>query len=47
VSLAEDLAQFQSLFIDTAVVIYHIEAHPTFGPLAREAPLAAYPLDSP
>ena len=35
-SLAEDLRRFRSIFIDTAVVIYHIEAHPAFGPLARE-----------
>lgn len=35
-SLAEDLRQFQSPFIDTAVVIYHIEAHPALGPVARE-----------
>jgi len=36
VSLADDLRECRSLFIDTAVVIYHIEAHPKFGPLARE-----------
>ncbi|HUT37048.1 MAG TPA: PIN domain-containing protein [Planctomycetota bacterium] len=35
-SLADELRQCRSLFIDTAVVIYHIEAHPKFGPLARE-----------
>jgi len=37
VSLTEDLARAQTIFIDTAVVIYHVEAHPVFGELAREA----------
>lgn len=35
-TLSEELAQFNSIFIDTAPVIYFIEAHPQFGPLAKE-----------
>jgi predicted nucleic acid-binding protein len=36
VTLSEELAQISSIFIDTAPVIYYIEAHPEFGPLAKE-----------
>ncbi len=36
-TLALDLARLQSLFFDTAPVIYYIEAHPQFGPLSKEA----------
>lgn len=36
-SLADDLREAQVIFVDTAVVIYHIEGHVLFGPLAREA----------
>ena len=36
-TLAEELAKINSIFIDTAPVIYYIEAHPQFGPLAKEA----------
>jgi len=31
----ETLAQYDSVFIDTAPIIYYIEAHPQFGSLAR------------
>jgi predicted nucleic acid-binding protein len=31
----ETLAQYHSVFIDTAPIIYYIEAHPQFGPLAK------------
>ena len=34
-TLSEELSRINSLFIDTAPVIYYIEAHPQFGPLAR------------
>jgi predicted nucleic acid-binding protein len=37
VSLTEDLTRARIIFVDTAVVIYHVEAHPVFGELAREA----------
>jgi predicted nucleic acid-binding protein len=37
VTLAQDLTGLQSLFFDTAPIIYYIEAHPQFGPLSREA----------
>lgn len=35
-TLADELAQINSIFIDTAPVIYFIEAHSQFGPLAKE-----------
>jgi hypothetical protein len=35
-TLTEELAGIRSVFIDTAPVIYYIEAHPQFGPLAKE-----------
>ncbi len=35
-NLSEDLAELKVVFIDTAPIIYFIEAHPVFGPLARE-----------
>ena len=35
-TLSEELAGINSIFIDTAPVIYYIEAHPQFGPLAKE-----------
>jgi predicted nucleic acid-binding protein len=37
VTLSEDLLRLQSLFFDTAPIIYYIEAHPQFGPLSKEA----------
>ena len=35
-TLSEELFPINSIFIDTAPVIYYIEAHPQFGPLAKE-----------
>ena len=35
-TLPEELARINSIFIDTAPIIYYIEAHPDFGPLAKE-----------
>lgn len=35
-TLSGELARINTLFIDTAPVIYFIEAHPQFGPLAKE-----------
>jgi predicted nucleic acid-binding protein len=35
-TLSEELAQVNTVFIDTAPIIYYIEAHPQFGPLAKE-----------
>ncbi len=32
----EELARINSIFIDTVPIIYYIEAHPEFGPLAKE-----------
>jgi predicted nucleic acid-binding protein len=37
VTLSEELARFETVFFDTAPIIYYIEAHPRFGPLAKEA----------
>lgn len=36
-TLSQDLTRLDSLFFDTAPIIYYIEAHPKFGPLTREA----------
>jgi len=36
VTLSEELIRINSIFIDTAPIIYYIEAHPKFGPLAKE-----------
>ena len=36
-TLSEELARFETVFFDTAPVIYYIEAHPRFGPLAKES----------
>lgn len=35
-TLTGELGRASSLFIDTAPIIYYIEAHPQFGPLAKE-----------
>jgi predicted nucleic acid-binding protein len=35
-SLAEELARIPSVFIDTAPIIYYIEAHPQYGPLVSD-----------
>lgn len=34
-TLSDELAQISTLFIDTAPIIYYIEAHPHFGPLVK------------
>jgi predicted nucleic acid-binding protein len=34
-SLSDDIAQINTIFIDTAPIIYYIEAHPQFGPLVK------------
>lgn len=39
-TLPEDLAGTGSVFIDTAPIIYYLQAHPEFGSLAREAVVA-------
>jgi predicted nucleic acid-binding protein len=36
VTLSEELARINSIFIDTAPIIYFIEAHSEFGSLAKE-----------
>ncbi len=36
-TLSQELSQLNSIFFDTAPIIYYIEAHPQFGPLTREA----------
>ena len=35
-TLSDEIARINTIFIDTAPVIYFIEAHPQFGPLAKE-----------
>lgn len=35
-SLSEEIARLRSLFIDTSVVIYLLEGHPQFAPLAEQ-----------
>lgn len=35
-TIAETFSGLNTLFIDTAPIIYYIEAHPQFGPLAKE-----------
>ena len=35
-NIIEVLSNLDSLFVDTAPIIYHIEAHETFGPLTKE-----------
>jgi predicted nucleic acid-binding protein len=32
----KELSKFKSVFIDTAPIIYYIEAHSKFGPIAKE-----------
>lgn len=36
-TLSEDLARLDTVFLDTAPIIYYIEAHPRFGPLAKQS----------
>ena len=35
-NLTQELSQIDSIFIDTAPIIYYIEAHPQFGALAKK-----------
>lgn len=35
-TLSEELSQIDTIFIDTAPIIYYIEANPEFGPLTKE-----------
>ena len=35
-TLSDELAQVRSVFIDTAPIIYYIEAHPRYGPLVSD-----------
>jgi len=35
-NLADEFEQINTIFIDTAPIIYYIEAHPQFGPLTKE-----------
>ncbi len=35
-NLSDELSQINTVFIDTAPIIYYIEAHPKFGPLTKE-----------
>lgn len=35
-TISDELEQINTIFIDTAPVIYYIEAHPEFGPLVKE-----------
>ncbi len=35
-SLSDELTQYDTVFIDTAPIIYYIEAHSQFGPLVKE-----------
>lgn len=34
--LADELEQISTIFIDTAPIIYYIEAHPQFGSISKE-----------
>jgi len=34
--LIEEINKIKSIFIDTAPIIYYIEAHPEFGPLVKQ-----------
>ncbi|MGA1841860.1 MAG: type II toxin-antitoxin system VapC family toxin [bacterium] len=35
-SFSDEIAKINTIFIDTAPIIYYIEAHPQFGPLTKE-----------
>ncbi len=35
-TIDDELSKISSLFIDTAPIIYYIEAHPQFGPLSKK-----------
>lgn len=34
-NLSEEISKVRSIFIDTAPIIYYIEAHPLFGSLTK------------
>ena len=36
-NLSDELLKVNTLFIDTAPIIYYIEAHPRYGPLIKDA----------
>jgi predicted nucleic acid-binding protein len=36
-TLADKIAGLDSIFLDTAPIIYYIEAHPQFGPIMKKA----------
>ena len=44
-TLSEEIVRINSIFIDTAPIIYYIEAHPQFGPLAKEV-VSAFQLEN-
>jgi len=35
-NLSDEFEQINTIFVDTAPIIYYIEAHPQFGPLAKD-----------
>ncbi|MFZ2071557.1 MAG: type II toxin-antitoxin system VapC family toxin [Halobacteriota archaeon] len=35
-TLSDELRKINTIFVDTAPIIYYIEAHPDFGPIAKE-----------
>jgi hypothetical protein len=35
-TLDDELGQIDTIFLDTAPIIYYIEANPIFGPLAKK-----------
>lgn len=39
-TLSEELSKIRSVFIDTAPIIYYIEAHPQYGPLVKDIVIA-------
>jgi len=42
-TLSQELGRVSTIFVDTAPVIYYIEAHAQFGPLAKEVGTAFQP----
>ena len=35
-NIVNELTKIRTIFLDTAPVIYYIEAHPQFGPLMKQ-----------
>ena len=35
-TLSDELSQLDTIFIDTAPIIYYIEAHPKYGPPVKD-----------